>query len=69
MRDADYTAVIGGSVVIAAGETQGRTLLTLTPLDNEEVDGDKYLGAQASAQTDIRQASPDRAFRHLGRDE
>ena len=59
VRDADYTAVIGGSVVIAAGETQGRTLLTLTPLDNEEVDGNKYLGAQASAsggsaQTDIK---------------
>ncbi len=59
VRDADYTAVIGGSVVIAEGETQGRTLLTLTPLDNEEVDGNKYLGAQASAsggsaQTDIK---------------
>ena len=59
VRDADYTAVIGGSVVIAAGETQGRTMLTLTPLDNEEVDGNKYLGAQASAsggsaQTDIK---------------
>ena len=59
VRDADYTAVIGGSVVVAAGETQGRTLLTLTPLDNEEVDGNKYLGAQASAsggsaQTDIK---------------
>ena len=59
VRDADYTAVIGGSVVIAAGETQARTLLTLTPLDNEEVDGNKYLGAQASAsggsaQTDIK---------------
>ena len=59
VRDADYTAVIGGSVVIAAGETQGRTLLTLTPLDIEEVDGNRYLGAQASAsggsaQTDIK---------------
>ena len=59
VRDADYTAVIGGSVVIAAGETQGRTMLTLTPLDNAEVDGNKYLGVEASAsggsaRTDIK---------------
>ena len=59
VRDADYTAVIGGSVVIAAGELQGRTLLTLTPLDNAEVDGNKYLGVEASAsggsaRTDIK---------------
>ncbi len=59
VRDADYTAVLGGSVVIAAGETQGRTMLTLTPLDNAEVDGNKYLGVEASAsggsaRTDIK---------------
>ena len=58
-RDADYTASLGGSVVIAAGETEGRTLLTLTPLDNEEVDGNRFLGVQAeasggAAQTDIK---------------
>ncbi len=59
VRDADYTATLGGSVIIAAGETEGRTLLTLTPLDNEEVDGNRFLGVQAkasggSAQTDIK---------------
>ena len=59
VRDADYTAALGGSVVIAAGETEGRTLLTLTPIDNEEVDGNRFLGVQAeasggSAQTDIK---------------
>ncbi len=59
VRDADYTAVLGGSGVIAVGETQGRTMLTLTPLDNAEVDGNKYLGVEASAsggsaRTDIK---------------
>ena len=59
VRDADYTAALGGSVVMAAGETQGRTLLTLAPLDNAEVDGHKYVGIQAaasggSAQTDLQ---------------
>ena len=58
-RDSDYTAALGGSVVIAAGELQGRTILTLTPLDNAEVDGNKYFGVQAaasggSARTDIK---------------
>ena len=59
VRDADYTAALGGSVVVAAGETQGRTMLTLSPLDNAEVDGHKYVGIQAaasggSAQTDLQ---------------
>ena len=59
VRDADYTASIGGSVVIAAGDTQGRTMLALAPIDNEAVDGNKYFGVQASAsggsaQTDIK---------------
>ena len=59
VRDADYTAVLGSSVVIAAGETQGRTTLTLTPIDNAEVDGNRYLGVEASAsggsaRTDIK---------------
>ena len=59
VRDADYTAALGSSVVIAAGETQGRTTLTLTPIDNAEVDGNRYLGVEASAsggsaRTDIK---------------
>ena len=59
VRDADYTAVLGSSVVIAPGETQGRTTLTLTPIDNAEVDGNRYLGVEASAsggsaRTDIK---------------
>ncbi len=59
LRDVDYTAVLGGVVTIAAGETQGTTTLILTPLDNASVDGNKYLGVQAttsggSAQTDIK---------------
>ena len=59
VRDADYTAALGSSVVIAAGELQGRTTLTLTPIDNVEVDGNRYLGVEASAsggsaRTDIK---------------
>ncbi len=59
VRDADYTAALGSSVVIAAGELQGRTTLTLTPIDNAEVDGNRYLGVEASAsggsaRTDIK---------------
>ena len=59
VRDVDYTAAIGGSVVVAAGDLQGSTMLNLTPLDNDAVDGNKYFGVQASAsggsaQTDIK---------------
>ena len=62
IRDVDYTANLGGEVTIAAGDLQGTTMLSLTPLDNALVDGNKYLGVQASAaeasggkaQTDIK---------------
>ena len=59
VRDADYSAVLEGSVPIAAGATQATTTLRLTPFDNDEVDGDTFLGVQAtasggSAQTDIK---------------
>ena len=59
VRDVDYTASIGGSVVIAAGDLQGSTMLSLTPINNDAVDGNKYFGVQASAsggsaQTDIK---------------
>ena len=58
VRDSDYIAALGGVVTIAAGDLQGTTTLTLTPLNNAVVDGNKYLGVQASAsggsaQTDI----------------
>ena len=59
VRDVDYTAAIGGSVVVAAGDLQGSTRLDLTPINNDAVDGNKYFGVQASAsggsaQTDIK---------------
>ena len=58
VRDSDYIAALGGVVTIAAGDLQGTTTLTLTPLNNAMVDGNKYLGVRASAsggsaQTDI----------------
>ena len=59
IRDVDYTAALGGVVTIAAGDLQGTTMLSLTPINNSAVDGNKYLGVQASAsggaaQTDIK---------------
>ena len=48
VRDADYTATLGGIVTIAAGETQATTTLTLTPIDNSVADGNKFLGVQAT---------------------
>ena len=59
VRDVDYSAVLAGSVPIAAGATQATTTLRLTPFDNDEVDGNTFLGVQAtasggSAQTDIK---------------
>ena len=59
IRDVDYTAALGGVVTIAAGDLQGTTMLSLTPINNAVVDGNKYLGVQASAsggaaQTDIK---------------
>ena len=66
VRDVDFTASISGSVVIAAGETQGRTMLSLTPIDNDAVDGNKYFGVEASAsggsaKTDIKIADDETA--------
>ena len=69
VRDADYTATLGGIVTIAAGETQATTTLTLTPIDNSVADGNKFLGVQAtvaaksgaSARTDIKIADDETA--------
>ena len=49
IRDVDYAASLGGSVAIEAGATEASTTLTLTPIDNDKVDGNKSLGVQASA--------------------
>ena len=49
IRDVDYAASLGGSVAIEAGATEASTTMTLTPIDNDKVDGNKSLGVQASA--------------------
>jgi len=50
VRDQDYQVRLSGtSIVIPAGKTEGTTTLTLTPLNNEQEDGDKSLGMQATA--------------------
>lgn len=59
VRDVDYSAALAALVSIAAGATQATTTLTLTPFDNDEVNGNAFLGVQAtasggSAQTDIK---------------
>ena len=59
VRDTDYSATLAGAVPIAAGATQATTTLRLTPFDNDEVEGDTFLGLQAtasggSAQMDIK---------------
>ena len=66
VRDVDYAATLTGSVSIAAGATQATTTLTLTPFDNDTVDGNTLLGVQAtasggSAQTDIKIADDETA--------
>ncbi len=48
-RDVDYTASLVGTVSIAAGDRTGSTTLFLSPIDNDEVDGHKYLGVRAAA--------------------
>ena len=49
IRDVDYTATLVGSVDIAEGDTEAQTTLTLTPLDNDEEDGNRIVGLRASA--------------------
>ncbi len=58
-RDVDYTVTLVGTVTIAAGDRTGSTTLFLSPIDNDEVDGHKYLGVRAAAsggwdQVDLR---------------
>ena len=59
VRDVDYSAALEALVSIAAGATQATTMLRLTPFDNDEVNGNAFLGVRAtasggSAQTDIK---------------
>ena len=66
VRDVDYSATLAGLVSIAAGATQATTTLLLTPFDNDKVDGNTFLGVQAtasggSAQTDIKIADDETA--------
>ena len=66
VRDVDYSASLEGVITIAAGDTEGTTTLVLTPIDNDAVDGDKFLGVQAaasggSAQVDIKIADDETA--------
>ena len=49
IRDVDYTATLVGSVDLAEGDTEAQTTLLLTPLDNDEEDGDRIVGLRASA--------------------
>ena len=49
VRDVDYTASIRGSVKIEEGATDASTTLTLTPIDNDETDGNKYIVVRATA--------------------
>ena len=49
IRDVDYDARLVGSIDIEKGETEASTTLTITPIDNDKVDGNKSLGVQASA--------------------
>ena len=59
VRDVDYSAALEALVPIAADATQATTTLRLTPFDNDAVNGNAFLGVQAtasggSAQTDIK---------------
>ena len=51
VRDVDYRATLppNSEITISAGNTRGTATLTFTPLDNDEEDGDRSLGVQATA--------------------
>ena len=48
VRDVDYDATLGAVVIIPAGATVGASTLTLTPMNNNRVDGLRALGVQAT---------------------
>ncbi len=47
VRDSDYAAALEPVINIPAGATVGTAMLTLTPLDNTQLDGSRVLGVQA----------------------
>ena len=47
VRDVDYTASLLGGVAIEAGATQATSTLTLTPINNDETDGNRAFGVHA----------------------
>ena len=48
VRDVDYTALGLGNVAIEAGATQASSTLTLTPINNDETDGNRSFGVHAA---------------------
>ena len=48
IRDVDYTSGGLGSVAIEAGATQATSTLTLTPINNNETDGNRAFGIHAA---------------------
>ena len=60
VRDVDYEAKMEVFTTIPAGQTEGTTTLILTPIDNTNVDGPRFIGVRATfssgdvVQTDIK---------------
>ena len=48
VRDVDYTSSGLGNVAIEAGATQASSTLTLTPINNDETDGNREFGIHAA---------------------
>ena len=48
VRDVDYTASLLGNIPIEAGATQASSTLTLTPINNDETDGNRSFGVHAA---------------------
>ena len=48
VRDVDYTARLNAIIIIPAGATEGTTTLTLTPINDDDEEGLKALGVQAT---------------------
>ena len=48
VRDVDYTASLGAIVSIPKGSTVGTTTLTLTPINNNQMDSPRAIGVQAT---------------------
>ena len=65
-RDVDYIASMNGKLDVAEGDKEASTMLSLTPLDNDAEDGNKWIGVHAggtggSASTDIKIADDETA--------